>query len=353
MNPNKWTISSTWCLISILSFKLEAFEAPIVIGHRGACGHRPEHTLASYQLAINMGADYIEPDLVMTKDGILMARHENEIGETTDVAEKFPARKATKKVDGKEITGFFIEDFTLIEMKTLKARERLVFRDHSFDGKFEVPTFIEILDLLKKQKRKVGIYPETKHPTYFRNIGLPLEEELVKVLTAYKLNKADSPVFIQSFEMQSLLKLKKLSPLPLIYLIDDPELIPFDHVGTSDKRTYQDMVKPESLKKMSTTVYGIGPYKRYIIPVNEKNEAMPATTLIQDAHALGLKVHPYTFRKEEQYLLKDYKGDFQKELLEFYELGVDGVFTDFPDQAVLAKQAFLKNKNKAGTKKLK
>ncbi|MGZ3807581.1 MAG: glycerophosphodiester phosphodiesterase [Bacteriovorax sp.] len=336
--------------MSLISLKLKAFEAPLVIGHRGACGYRPEHTLASYQLAIDMGADYIEPDLVMTKDGVLMARHENEISGTTDVAEKFPERKKTKKVDGEEITGWFIEDFTLKEMKTLKARERLAFRDHSYDGKFEVPTFKEILDLLKKQKRKVGVYPETKHPTYFQSIGLPLEEALVKELTAHGMNKKDSPVFIQSFEMQSLEKIKKLSPLPLIYLIDDPDKTPFDHVVSGDKRTYQDMVLPKNLKEISAIASGIGPYKRYIVPSNDKNEALPPTTLIQDAHAVGLKVHPFTFRKEAQYLLKDYQGDFQKELLQFYELGVDAVFSDFADQAVLAKKTFLKNK-KAGAKK--
>ncbi|MGZ3787884.1 MAG: glycerophosphodiester phosphodiesterase [Bacteriovorax sp.] len=350
MAARKWALCSMFFLMSLISLKLKAFEAPLVIGHRGACGYRPEHTLASYQLAIDMGADYIEPDLVMTKDGVLMARHENEISGTTDVAEKFPERKKTKKVDGEEITGWFIEDFTLKEMKTLKARERLAFRDHSYDGKFEVPTFKEILDLLKKQKRKVGVYPETKHPTYFQSIGLPLEEALVKELTAHGMNKKDSPVFIQSFEMQSLEKIKKLSPLPLIYLIDDPDKTPFDHVVSGDKRTYQDMVLPKNLKEISAIASGIGPYKRYIVPSNDKNEALPPTTLIQDAHAVGLKVHPFTFRKEAQYLLKDYQGDFQKELLQFYELGVDAVFSDFADQAVLAKKTFLKNK-KAGAKK--
>ncbi|MBC7540368.1 MAG: glycerophosphodiester phosphodiesterase, partial [Bacteriovorax sp.] len=280
----------------------------------------------------------------------LMARHENEIGGTTDVADKFPTRKTKKKVDGEEITGWFIEDFTLKEMKTLKARERLAFRDHSYDGKFDVPTFSEILDLIKKQKRSVGVYPETKHPTYFQSVGLPLEEALIKELTAHGMNKKKSLVFIQSFELQSLEKLKKLTTLPLIYLIDDPEKIPFDHVAKGDKRTYLDMVQPKNLKEISAIVSGIGPYKRYIVPANEKNEALPPTTLIQDAHAVGLKVHSYTFRKEAQYLLKDYQGDLQKELLQFFELGVDAVFTDFADQGILAKNTFLKNK-KIGAKK--
>lgn len=341
MPSYKWTIIS---VLSLFCLNSTAFEAPLIIGHRGACGYRPEHTIASYQLAIDMGADYIEPDLVMTKDGVLMARHENEIGGTTDVAAKFPERKTKKKVDGEEISGWFIEDFTLKEIKTLRAKERLPFRDHSFDGKFEIPTFREILDLLKKQKRKVGVYPETKHPTYFQKIGLPLEEALVKELSSYGMNKKDSPVFIQSFEMQSLAKIKKLSPLPLIYLIDDPEKTPFDHVVSGDKRTYKDMVQPKNLKEISAIVSGIGPYKRYIIPSSEKNEAMAPTTLIQDAHAVGLKVHPYTFRKESLYLLKDYQGDLEKELLQFFELGVDAVFSDFADLAVHAKKTFLKNK---------
>lgn len=331
-----------WLFFFLFYSAIQASSLPLVIGHRGACGYRPEHTLASYQLAIDMGADYIEPDLVMTKDGVLMARHENEISGTTDVALKFPNKKTTKKVDGQEITGWFIEDFTLKEIKTLKAKERLEFRDHSYDGKFEVATFNEILDLLKIQKRVVGIYPETKHPTYFHSIGLPLEEAVIKTLTKYGLNKKNSPVFIQSFELSSLKIMKKLSPLPLIYLIDDPYLIPFDHVVHGDQRTYLDMLKPENLKEISETASGIGPYKRYILPEGKNGELLPPTGLIQDAHNVGLKVHPYTFRKEEKYLNKAYLGDPLNEYLQFYKLGVDGVFTDFTDLAVEAKKIFLK-----------
>lgn len=350
MASKKWTVCSMLFLSTLLDPTLKAFESPLVVGHRGACGYRPEHTIASYELAIKMGADYIEPDLVMTKDGVLMARHENEISGTTDVAELFPDRKTTKKVDGKEITGWFIEDFTLKEVKTLKAKERLAFRDHSFDGKFEVPTFKEILSFVKKQKRKVGVYIETKHPTYFQSVNLPLEEALVKELTAQGFNKKNSPVFIQSFELTNLKKLKTLTSLPLIYLLDDADMTPYDHVMNGDKRKYQDMVSPLALKELSATVYGIGPYKRYIVPANDKGEMQSRTTLIQDAHAVGLKVHPYTFRSEAQYLLKDYQGDPQKEYLQFFELGVDGLFSDFADQAVLAKKTFLKNK-KSGAKK--
>jgi glycerophosphoryl diester phosphodiesterase len=350
----KKTTSFIFYFCSFLSSFTYCSEIPLVLGHRGACGYRPEHTLASYQLAIEMGADYIEPDLVITKDGILVARHENEISGTTDVAEKFPERKTTKKVDGQEIVGWFIEDFTLKEIKSLKARERLAFRNHSYDGKFEVPTFHEILVFLKKQnafkKKKIGIYPETKHPTYFQTIGLPLEESLIKELESFGLNKKNSLVFIESFEMENLKKLKELTPLPLIYLIDDPEKTPFDHVKSGDKRTYQEMVLPLALKEISLTVSGIGPYKRYIIPTNAKGELLPPTTLIQDAHALGLKVHPFTFRNESQFLHKDYQGDPVKEYLEFYQQGVDAVFSDFPDVAVKARKIFLKNK-RLGNKK--
>ncbi len=344
MSLFKWTVKMMIFTAAVFIEPLSAFDSPLVIGHRGASGYRPEHTIASYELAIQMGADYIEPDLVMTRDGVLVARHENEISGTSDVALKFPERKTTKKVDGVLITGWFIEDFTLKEVKTLRAKERLEFRDHSYDGKFEIPTFDEILSFVKKQKRKVGVYPETKHPTYFQSLGLALEESLVKELKKHNFDKKGSPVFIQSFELTNLKKLKSLTSLPLIYFLDDADKIPFDHVVSGDKRTYQDMTTPQALKEISEIASGIGPYKRYIIPANEKGDSLPPTTLIKDAHALGLKVPPYTFRKEEKYLLKEYKGNFQQELLQFFELGVDGVFSDFPDEAAQAKKIFLKNK---------
>ena len=331
---------------------LTPFKVPLILGHRGACGHRPEHTLESYKLAIEMGADYVEPDLVMTKDKVLMARHENEISGTTDVATKFPDRKATKTVDGVSITGWFIEDFTLSEMKTLKAKERLDFRSHDYDGKFDVPTFTEILELVKKEsaehKRQIGVYPETKHPTYFASIGLPLEEALVAELKKFNLNKKGAPVFIQSFELGNLKKLKNLTSLPLVFLIDDPEKIPYDYKVAGIKTTYQELMTPKNLNEIKKIASGIGPYKRYIIPANDKNERLPPTTLINDAHKAGLFVHAYTFRSEERYLLKDYNKDPEQEYLEFFKLGVDGVFTDVADDAVKAKQAFLKlgnNKN--------
>lgn len=347
MGSTKWTIFML-IIASTLGTTVEAFTPPLIFGHRGASGHRPEHTLASYQLAIDMGADYIEPDLVMTKDGVLMARHENEISGTTDVATKFPDRKTTKKVDGKDISGWFIEDFTLKEMKTLKANERLPFRNQTFNGKYEIPTFKEVLALVKKQKKVVGIIPETKHPTYFQSINLPLEEALIKDLKEANFNKSNSPVIIQSFELTNLKKLKTMTKMPLVYLLDDPELVPFDHVVSGDKRTYKDMLTIENLKEISKTANAIGPYKRYIIPEDEKGNTMPPTELIKNAHDLNMKVYPYTFRSESQYLLKSYSSE-AKEYEQFFELGVDGVFSDFPDHAVAAKNIFLKSK-KSGVK---
>lgn len=348
MGSTKWTFIMV-IIASALGTTVNAFTPPLVFGHRGASGHRPEHTLASYQLAIDMGADYVEPDLVMTKDGVLMARHENEISGTTDVAVKFPARKTTKKVDGKEITGWFIEDFTLKEIKTLRANERLAFRNQTHNGKYEVPTFKEVLDLVKKQKRVVGVIPETKHPSYFQSINLPLEEALIKELKRAGLNKENSPVVIQSFELANLKKLKSMTKLPLVYLLDDPELVPYDHVMSGDKRTYKDMLTKEGLLEISRTAHAIGPYKRYIVPEDDKGNALPATDLVLNAHALNLKVYPYTFRSEAQYLLKSYASEI-KEYEQYFELGVDGVFSDFPDHAVMAKKIFLDSK-KSGVKK--
>lgn len=343
------------CLIVFSSLLTWAKDMPLVLGHRGACGYRPEHTLASYQLAIEQGADYIEPDLVITKDGVLIARHENEISETTDVATKFPDRKTTKTIEDKAVTGWFSEDFTLKEIKTLRAKERLAFRDQSYNGQFEVPTLKEVIELAqsqsKKLKRPIGLYPETKHPTYFQSINLALEEPLVKELKAAGLNKKSSPVFIQSFELTNLKKLKKLTKNKLVFLIDDPQVVPADFQASGDKRTYMDLMTAAGLKEIKKTADGIGPYKRYILPtriVTGKNgeqseEKLAPTELVKLAHSVGLLVHPYTFRSDEKYLLKAYNKDPKAEYLEFFALGVDGVFSDFPDHAVSAREDYLKN----------
>lgn len=328
----------------------DKMKIPIIIGHRGASGHRPEHTLESYKLAIEMGADYIEPDLVSTKDHVLIARHENEISETTDVAKKFPDRKTTKTIDGIQVTGWFTEDFTLKEIKTLRANERLEFRNHKYDGKFEIPTMDEILKLAKKKstkKKTIGVYPETKHPTYFQSINLALEEPLVELLKKHKMDKSTSPVFIQSFEFTNLKKLKGLIDVPLIFLFDSPEKVPYDFVVAKDKRTYMDMLtKPENIKEMTQVLTGIGPNKRYIVPTDSLGKELPATELIQKAHAVGLKVHPWTMRNEDQYLLAEYKGSPQAEYIQFFELGVDGLFTDFPDEAFKARKKYLSDLKK-------
>jgi glycerophosphoryl diester phosphodiesterase len=298
-------------------------DGPVIIGHRGASGHRPEHTLESYRLAVEMGADFIEPDLVSTKDGVLIARHENEIGATTDAAERFPDRRRTKTIDGQSITGWFSEDFTLAEIKTLRARERLPFRSHQYDGRLEIVTFDEVIELAQKLRSAsggaVGIYPETKHPTYFRSIGLPLEEKLLASLAKHGWNNRQAPVFIQSFEDGNLRELRKKTTVRLIQLLSPA--VRFDEDG---------------LKAIATYADGIGPEKRMLIPVALDGALKPPTDLVERAHRLGLLVHVWTVRPEPQFLPAGYRGDVRAEFLQLRKLGVDGVFTDFPDLAVAA-----------------
>jgi len=328
-----------------------AHKALIIIGHRGASGYRPEHTLASYELAIQMGADYIEPDVVSTKDGVLIARHENDISETTDVsnAREFANRKTTKKIDGKEVTGWFTEDFTLAEIKTLRAKERLPFRNHSFDGQFEIPTLQEVIDLAKQEStdtgRTIGIYPETKHPTYFDSINLSLEEPLVAILKKNGYTSSDDPVFIQSFEVENLKQLDKMIDVPLVQLLDEAHKQPYDFVLKGNSRTYTDLTSPEELAKIAEYADGLGSYKRLILPAGEDKRLKPATSLINDAHAVGLKVHAWTFRNEDQYLAPDYNGNPQAEYEQFFKLGIDGVFSDFPDIAVSVRNRMFSGSN--------
>ncbi|MBD1882111.1 glycerophosphodiester phosphodiesterase [Coleofasciculus sp. FACHB-T130] len=340
---------------------------PIVIGHRGASGYRPEHTLAAYELAIEMGADFIEPDLVSTKDGVLIARHENEISGTTDVANRpeFANRKTTKTIDGKPVTGWFTEDFTLAEIKTLRAKERIPeLRPGSvkFDGLYEIPTLQEVIDLAKKKSaekgRTIGIYPETKHPTYFDSIGLSLEEPLVKILSENGYTDADDAVFIQSFEVANLKFLKTLTNLPLVQLFDASTAKPYDFVVSGDSRTYGDLITSSGLNAIAQYASGIGPWKRLIIPaetVDQNGDGQPddlngdgvisdadkpllqPTSLISDAHAAGLLVHAYTFRSEDFFLAPDYNGNPELEYEQFFKLGIDGVFSDFPDTAVAVR----------------
>jgi len=316
---------------------------PLIIGHRGACGYRPEHTLASYELAIEMGADYIEPDVVSTKDGILIVRHESNISETTDVSNRteFASRKTTKTIDGQEVTGWFTEDFTLAEIKTLRAKERLPFRNHSFDGQFEIPTLQEVIDLAKQKSdeigRTIGIYPETKHPTYFQSINLALEAPLVAIFNANGYTTSGDPIFIQSFEVENLKQLSQMTDLPLVQLLGESNRQPYDFAVKGDSHTYADLAAAEELVKIAEYADGIGPYKHLIVPVDKDKKLQSTTSLVDDAHAAGLIVHAWTFRNEERYLAPDYNGNPQAEYEQFFQLGVDGVFTDFPDVAVTVR----------------
>lgn len=307
---------------------------PLVIAHRGASGHRPEHTLEGYALAIKMGTDYIEPDLVSTKDGVLVARHENEIGGTTDVATKFADRKSRKVVDGDTISGWFTEDFTLAELRTLRARERLSFRSHAHDGQFSIPTFDEVLALAdsagRRRGRVVGVYPETKHPTYFREIGLPLEERLVSTLKSHGLDRRDAPVFIQSFEVGNLRALRRQTQVRLVQLLSGADR-PYDLVRAGDRRTGADLVTPVGLREIAQYADAIGVNSRMI--VGGDSLAVP-TSLVRDAHAVGLLVHVWTLRPESVFLSQRYRGDPLAEVRELAHLGVDGLFGDFPDLVV-------------------
>lgn len=299
-------------------------DALLIIGHRGASGHRPEHTLESYRLAVEMGADYIEPDLVATKDGVLVARHENEIGGTTDVAVRFPDRKTTKTIDGRAVTGWFTEDLTLAELRTLRARERLAFRSHDFDGRFPVPTLDDVIDLAevlaKETGRPVGIYPETKHPAYFASIGLALEPRLVAALQRHGWNTAGAPVFIQSFEAASLKALRPLTPLPLVQLLD-AQAAPLP-----DTR----------LREIAGYAQAVGLHQRLIVPAGPDGATLAPTDVVTRAHAAGLKVHVWTLRDEAVFLSSSYRGRPEDEYRQFADLGVDGIFTDSPGTAAAA-----------------
>jgi glycerophosphoryl diester phosphodiesterase len=315
-----------------------------VIAHRGASGYRPEHTLASYELAIELGADFIEPDLVSTKDGVLIARHENEISETTDVAShpELADRKAVKRIDGREVAGWFSEDFTLAEIKTLRARERLPLRDQAFNGRFEVPTFAEVLALARRKSaetgRTIGVYPETKHPSYFRSLGIPLEEPLLADLR----DAGATPVYIQSFEVGNLKELRKVTDLPLIQLLEAGQ--PWDFAVTGDVRMYQDLATPAGLAEIATYAEGIGPDKRMIVPAGSDGRLLPPTPLVEDAHRAGLLVHPWTFRSDGTFLAAEYGGDPEREYEQFFALGVDGLFSDFSDVAVRVRERFVETR---------
>ena len=282
-----------------------------MIGHRGASGYRPEHTLASYELAARMGADYVEPDLVSTKDGVLVARHENEIAGTTDVAarDEFAGRRKTKVIDGVSVTGWFTEDFTLAELRTLRAKERIPQirqRNTVYDGRYRVPTLTEVIRLTRRLSRElgreIGIYPETKHPTYFRSIGLPLERPLVKTLRRFNLDGRRAKAFVQSFEVGNLKALDRSVDTPLVQLLGGRTSRPYDFEVSGDPRTYADLATAAGLRQVARYADGVGPSKDYIVPRNAAGGSLAPSGFVGDAHAAGLLVHPYTFRNENSFL---------------------------------------------------
>jgi glycerophosphoryl diester phosphodiesterase len=348
------------------------FRKPLVIGHRGAHGYLPAHTLEGYALAIELGADFIEPDLVATRDGHLIASHEPNLIATTDVASRpeFASRRRTAVIDGAADTGFFASDFTLAEIKRLRRVQDFADRPQQFNGKFEVPTLEEIIALVKRKSqesgRTIGIYPETKHPTYHNSIGLPLERRLVQVLAEAGWNRRDAPVFIQSFEQSNLKELRKLTPVRLVQLVDANDVKPdgsLDFTAPFDRpydwtasgnprliaRTFGFFATDDGLREIKTYADGIGPWKRYIVssteaglpgPGEASRKLLPEGDLIKRAHSVGLLVHTWTFRNEQRRLVSDYQGNPVNEYLQFYRLGIDGVFSDFADTAVAARVLF-------------
>ena len=361
---------------------------PLVIGHRGGgSGYLPEHTLEAYALGIELGADYVEPDLVATKDGYLIARHEPNMIATTNVKDlpQFADRRKTIMVDGVPDDGFFASDFTLAEIKTLRAIQRLAFRDQRFNGFYTIPTLEEIIAFVKNKSREkgrvIGIYPETKHPTYHQSIGLPLEDRLLKVLAKAGWDHRNAPVFIQSFEQANLKYLHQKTSVKLIQLIDasdvnldgsidyaPPSDRPYDWTVSGRQDLYSYLVTPNGLAEVKSYADGIGPWKLYIVSVigTDKNgdgkaddvngdgvvddsdkRTLAPTKVIENAHQLGLLVHPYTFRNEPRYLAADYVAAPTSEYIQFYQLGVDGVFSDFADTAVAARVMFKLLQDKA------
>lgn len=333
---------------------------PTIIAHRGASGYIPEHTLGSYALAITMGADYVEPDLVMTKDGHLISRHDSELSQTTDVSQisEFASRKRTQKIDAQEVTGWFTEDFTLAEIKTLRTMERIPNirpGNARINGSFTIPTFQEIIDLVKSmqisQHRQIGIYPEIKHSTHFKRLGLPMEQLVVDTFHKNGYTGSQAPVYIQSFEVNNLKELKNLTELRLLQLYESDKLVqPYDQVVLGTGLTYGDMATPGGLKEVAKYAAAVGPDKSYIIPRDSENRLGTPTNFVTDAHIVGLKVHPYTFRAENTFLPVEFRtadttesaiGDLSAELRVYIDAGIDGLFSDQPDIPVRVRGSCL------------
>ena len=375
--------NATGPVSSAKPFKTLNNEQPLVIAHRGASGYLPEETLEAYAKAIDLGADVVEPDLVSTKDGVLIARHDPNLDFSTDVAKRpeFASRKKTVQVDGETQTGWFASDFTLAEVKTLGAISTDAERPQQFNGLYKVVTFQELIDLVKLRSTQLGrtiaVYPETKNPTYHRSLGLPLEDKLIALIKAAGWNSKTAPIFVQSFEPGSLKEMRaKGLNTRLVQLIDAddydlktgkltyaaPYDRPYDWTQAGDTRLFSAMVTPAGLAEIKAYADGIGPWKPYIVPVKGTLDAagnvrdlngdgkvnyadastQAPTTLVDDAHKAGLFVHAYTFRNEQRRLAFDYNKDPKAEYLQFYRLGLDGVFSDFADTALEARQSYLK-----------
>jgi glycerophosphoryl diester phosphodiesterase len=344
---------------------MAAADRPFVIAHRGASGYVPEHTLAGYFIAIQQGADYVEPDLVFTRDGALVVRHENEIGGTTDVAShpEFAARKTTKTVDGTSLTGWFTEDFTLAELKTLRARERLPElrkANTRYDGVFTIPTFDEFLDLVDAANTqraakaraaglapppRIGIYPETKHPSYFAKAGFQFDQPMLEALARHGYQRRSDPCWIQSFEVSNLKALRSRTDLPLVQLME-PGGQPFDFTLAGDKRSYLDLMSDAGLEEIATYADAIAPHKWAVVQF--KDGRIEDTGLARRAHAAGLGVHVWTLRAENEFLPPDLRsageaatwGDLDREIRALLDAGINGFFSDFPDLAVRARDAW-------------
>lgn len=355
----------------------------IVIAHRGTPGYLPEHTIEGYTNAIKMGADFIEPDLVMTKDGFLVVRHEPMLSGTTNVSEipGFASKKTTKNIDGKDISDWFVSDFTLAEIKQLRAKQAFVERLQEFNNQYFIPTFDEVIALAKQKSkelgRTIGIYPETKHPSFHEAQNLHITDKLLEQLTAAGWNNSDAPVYVQSFEVSNLQYIREKSTVKtiqllscydvalngdLIFTVPKGELIsdgmPYDWYLKGDKRDFGFFRTAAGLDFVKTYASGIGPWKTFIISykgtdVNKDGKAddinddgkvddadkiaLQPTNLIDEAHKRGLQVHAYTFRNESRRLLRNYNDNPILEYQAFYKLGIDGVFTDFTDTAIKAR----------------
>lgn len=333
-----------------------ARQRPLVIAHRGASGYRPEHTLAGYQLAADQGADYIEPDLVLTADGVLVARHDVELSASTDVAERpeFAGRRRRRLVDGRELTGWFVDDFTLDEVRSLWARERIPAlrpANQTYD-RLRVPTFDDVVRLAveagRRRGRAVGLYPELKHPTYLAERGLSIEDALLDALRGFRLERAGVPIQVQSREPSALRRLAARTSVPLVQKVDITGR-PYDWERAEDGRRYADLLTPTGLREVSTYASALGVHKSLVVPRDPEGRLGPPGRLVADAHALGMAVHAWSFRNENSFLPADRRrgpeaaahGDAHGELGVFLVAGVDGILTDHPDTAVAARADYL------------